>query len=274
MHEGYVQDRDQKGLKSFAWEIREKAPQFKSDFMKAFSTRRTAQHTEIHIQELRPLGLAFRTKGNTQKKQMSNSLIIAMDTILRRIWKVQWKTPSGYSCQPKKPHQTRTSPVAYRENREEYPCWDSRAGEKKEAQWYLRGRAVRQSSGLKGQNKAKRRCRNQWLIFTTIKTELIRWHLFFKLNIYFAELCLFSINPYANLETVGPTGVICHALPRVHHARVVPKPDVAFDVPSVTFSEEQRHFQKKIGCLTPQFGSPCPYQLATRHVVKYKHIHH
>lgn len=63
MHEDYIQDRGQKGLMSFAYEIHETAPQFKGDFMKAFSTCWTAQHTEIHTQKLRPLGLAFRKKG-------------------------------------------------------------------------------------------------------------------------------------------------------------------------------------------------------------------
>lgn len=149
--------------------------------MKAFSTHWTAQH--IHTKKLRPLGLAFRKKG----KCTEEADVIAIDTILRR-------TPSGYSCQPKKPHLTRTSQVAYRENWEEYPCWDSRAGEKK-VQRYWRGRVVWQSSGLQGQNKPKRHCRNQWFVFTT-KTELTRWHfLFFQAKYTFCTLrLLFSLN--------------------------------------------------------------------------------
>jgi len=79
---------------------------------------------------------------------------------------------------------------------------------------------------------------------------------------------LFSVKLHANLETVRPTGAACHALSSTHHARLVPKPAAAVDVPSVRFSEEQRHFQKKIVCLTPEFGSPSPYQLATKHVLK------
>lgn len=137
------------------------------------------------------------------------------------------------------------------------------------------GRAV----NWKDRTKQRETLWNWLFIFITIKTELMTvWEFFFQAKHTFCTLCLlFSLNYVCFQLNLMPVfffvTLSCWShLHRIHHARVVPKPDAAFEVPGMRFSE-QRRFQKKIGCLTPEFGSLWPYQLAAKHMVKCKHIH-
>lgn len=103
----------------------------------------------------------------------------------------------------------------------------------------------------------QRCCRKSWLIFTTIKIELIRWlllfvSLFFQAKNAFCTLCLlFSLN-YAcfqlNHMQVWKLLVLLESFATHCPGYTMV---IASAVPSMKFLEEQRHRQKKIECLTP-----------------------